>query len=99
MNGYPVCGELLICAENQQFATHSLPPSILYLLFVCSVVAVLLIGREQGATSNSDIAGMLCFIFLVSLAVYVTLDLNQPESGWIRVSQEPIERLLSALSK
>jgi hypothetical protein len=76
-----------------------LPPSILYLLFVCSVVAVLLIGREQGATSNSDIAGMLCFIFLVSLAVYVTLDLNQPESGWIRVSQEPIERLLSALSK
>lgn len=76
-----------------------LPISILFLLFACSIVTVLLIGREQGAANNSEIAGTLCFIFLVSLAVYVTLDLNQPESGWIRVSQEPLERLLSSISK
>ena len=76
-----------------------LPASILYLLFACSIVTVLLIGREQGATTNSDIAGTLCFIFLVSIAVYVTLDLNLPEGGLIRVSQEPIERLLSSMPK
>jgi hypothetical protein len=76
-----------------------LPTSILFLLFACSIVTVLLIGREQGAANNSEIAGMLCFIFLVTLAVYVTLDLNQPESGWILVSQEPLERLLSSMSK
>jgi hypothetical protein len=76
-----------------------LPISILFLLFACSIVTVLLIGREQGAANNSEIAGTLCFIFLVSLAVYVTLDLNQPESGCIRVSQEPLERLLSSISK
>ena len=76
-----------------------LPTSIMLLLFACSIVTVLLIGREQGATNNSEIGGTLCFIFLVSLAVYVTLDLNQPESGWIRVSQEPLERLLSSISK
>jgi hypothetical protein len=76
-----------------------LPTSILFLLFVCSVATVLLIGREQGAANNSETVGTLCFIILVSLAVYVTLDLNQPETGWIRVSQEPLERLLSSMSK
>jgi hypothetical protein len=76
-----------------------LPASILFLLFICSIITVSLIGREEGAVNNSEIAGTLCFILLVSLTVYVTLDLNQPESGWIRVSQEPLERLLSSMSK
>ena len=76
-----------------------LPPGILFLLFACSIVTVLLIGREQGMANNPEIVGTLCFIFLVSVAVYVTLDLNQPEGGLIRVSQEPVERLLSSMSK
>jgi bacteriorhodopsin len=75
------------------------PASILFLLFACSILTVLLIGREQGAANNSEIVGTLCFIFLVSLAVYVTLDLNISEGGWVRVSQEPIERLLSSMSR
>ena len=76
-----------------------LPAGILFLLFACSIVTVLLIGREQGTANNSEIVGTLCFIFLVSVAVYVTLDLNQPEGGLIRVSQEPVEQLLSSMSK
>ncbi len=76
-----------------------LPASILLLLFACAIVTALLIGREQGAAGNSDIAGTVCFILLVTIAVYVTLDLNRPELGWIRVSQEPIERLLSSMPK
>lgn len=76
-----------------------LPTSIVILLFACAIVTTLLIGREQGAAGSSDIAGTLCFILLVSITVYVTLDLNQPERGWIRVSQEPIERLLTSMNK
>jgi hypothetical protein len=76
-----------------------LPTSILILLFACAIVTALLVGREQGAAGSFEIAGTLCFILLVSLAVYVTLDLNRPESGLIRVSQEPIERLLNSMSK
>lgn len=76
-----------------------LPMSIVVLLFACAIVTALLIGREQGAADNSDIAGPLCFILLVSLAFYVTLDLNLPGGGLIRVSQEPIERLLAGMHK
>ncbi len=76
-----------------------LPAGILLLLFACAVVTALLIGREQGAAGSRDFAGTFCFILLVSIALYVTLDLNRPERGLIRVSQEPIERLLSSMSK
>jgi len=73
-----------------------LPTSIVLLLYACAIVTALLIGREQGVEGTTDAAGTVCFILLVSLAVYVTLDLNRPGSGLIRVRQEPIEQLLSS---
>lgn len=74
-----------------------LPASIVVLLFASAVVTALLIGREQGSTDNPESVGALCFILLVSLAVFVTLDLNRPDRGLIQVSQEPIERLVSSM--
>jgi hypothetical protein len=74
-----------------------LPASIVILLSACAISTALLIGREQGVERNTDIAGTVCFILLVSFAVYVTLDLNRPETGLIQVSQEPIEQLLSSM--
>jgi hypothetical protein len=76
-----------------------LPTSILILLFTSAIVTALLIGREQGSTENREVAGVLCFILLVSVAVYVTLDLNLPGRGLIRASQEPIERLVASMRK
>jgi hypothetical protein len=76
-----------------------LPASVVMLLVVAPIITTMLIAREQGIAGSSEVAGMLCFILLVSLAIYVTLDLNQPERGLIRVSQEPIERLLSSMPK
>ena len=69
------------------------------LLFFGAIASTLLIGREQGSAEAHDVAGTICFILLVCLAVYVTLDLNRPERGLIQVTQEPIERLLSSMSK
>jgi hypothetical protein len=74
-----------------------LPASTVILLSACAIVTAMLIGREQGVEGSTDIAGTICFILLVSIAVYVTLDLNRPESGLIGVRQEPIERLLSSM--
>jgi hypothetical protein len=75
------------------------PLSIVTLLFVSSIITTMLVGREQGYAAITKLAGTLCFILLVSLAIYVTLDLNQPDRGVIRVSQEPLERLLSSMPK
>jgi lysylphosphatidylglycerol synthetase-like protein (DUF2156 family) len=74
-----------------------LPASVVLLLLVSAVLSSMLVGREQGASDRADVAGTACFIVLASLAVYVILDLNQPERGLITVSQEPIQRLLSSM--
>ncbi len=76
-----------------------LPTSIVILLFACAIITTALIGREQGIADYTDIAGTLCFILLITIAIYVTLDLNQPESGLIRVSQEPFQRLVASMDK
>ena len=76
-----------------------LPGSIVALLFVSTIVTTILIGRNQGFSGSVDPSGVLCFVLLVSFAIYVTLDLNRPERGFIRVSQEPIERLISSMQK
>jgi hypothetical protein len=76
-----------------------LPTSVVALLFVSTIVTTLLMGRSQGFSGSSDRGGMLCFVLLVSFTIYTTLDLNRPERGFIRVSQEPIERLVSSMQK
>jgi len=76
-----------------------LPTTIVALLLLSAVVAAMLVGREQGASGEADIAGTVCFILLVSFVTFVTLDLNQPDRGLITVSQEPMQRLLSTMSE
>jgi hypothetical protein len=76
-----------------------LPGSVMALLFVATIITAALIGRSQGFSGSFDPVGVLCFVLIVSFAVYVTLDLNWPERGFIKVSQEPIERLLSSMQR
>jgi hypothetical protein len=76
-----------------------LPASIVLLLLLSAVVSAFLVGRDQGATDEYDLAGTVCFVMLVSFVIFVTLDLNQPDRGLISVSQEPIQRLLSTMSQ
>jgi len=76
-----------------------MPASIVLLLLLSTVVSAMLVGRDQGATDQYDLAGTVSFIIIVSFAILVTLDLNQPDRGLITVSQEPIQRLLSTMSQ
>lgn len=76
-----------------------LPWSIVLLLFLGAIVPAFLMGLKQAASARPHLSGTVCFVFLVMLVIYVTLDLNQPGSGTIRVSQEPFERLLQSMEK
>ena len=76
-----------------------LPWSIVLLLFVASIIPAFLMGQQQGVSQRPHLSGTIGFILLVTLVTYVTLDLNQPSGGLIRVSQEPIERLVKSVAK
>jgi uncharacterized membrane protein len=106
-NGTPIAVSLtntLNAVTSNQAARLSayrdrLPLSIVVLLFAAAISSTMLIGREEGRMDTPDAAGTIFFILLVAVAIYVTLDLNRPERGLIRVSQEPMERLLNSMSK
>jgi len=76
-----------------------LPAIIVALLLLSAMIASLLVGHEQGAREESDLVGTACFIIMVTFAIYVILDLNQPGGGLIRVDQEPMQRLLISMTK
>jgi hypothetical protein len=70
-----------------------LPWSIQLLLLLAAIVPSFLTGRMQGASQKTRQSGAFSFILLISLATYITLDLNQGRRGLIRVSTRPFERL------
>jgi hypothetical protein len=85
-------------AERLAAVRDRLPTSIALLLLLSAIVSSMLVGREQGVSEEEDLAGTVCFIILVSCVIFVTLDLNQPNRGFITVDQEPIQRLLSTMT-
>jgi hypothetical protein len=78
---------------------HRLPWSIEALLCVAAIVCMLIVGTEQGAAGDRNLVPVAVFVVLVSMVVWVTLDLNQPGRGVITVSQEPLERLLMTMPR
>jgi hypothetical protein len=74
-----------------------LPPSIVTLLCLSAILSMVLMGRHQGASADRHRGGTFGFVLLVCLTVWVTLDLNQPHKGAIRVSQEPMQRVLAGM--
>jgi membrane protease YdiL (CAAX protease family) len=76
-----------------------LPWSIVLLLYLSSVVPSYLIGEKQGCSHKKHLAGSLSFIVLVSLVIFITLDLNQPRRGLIQVSQQALETLVRSMDQ
>jgi hypothetical protein len=74
-----------------------LPGIIQLLLFASAAISTGLVARLQATNDKVNPIGMSCFIALISLVVYVVLDLNQPGRGVIRISQAPLERLLESM--
>jgi hypothetical protein len=89
----------LTSAHASRLAAYDeiVPWSIVLLLLLSSIVPSFLIGMKQGETHKLHHSGTLSFIVLVSLVIFVTLDLNQPRRGLIRVNREPLERLTKSL--
>lgn len=80
-------------------ARDRLPLNIVLVLCLAATLAMVLNGVRQGEGGERSLGATLGFIFLVCLIIQVTMDLNQPQRGFIRVSQEPLERLLKGMGQ
>jgi uncharacterized membrane protein len=80
-------------AANQEL----LPGIIVVLLLLGSVVPAFLMGLHQGVSHKAHLSGTFSFVVLVTLVTFVTLDLNQPARGLIRVNNESLERQIQSM--
>ena len=76
-----------------------LPLEVLFLLFAGAIISTVLVGRHHGEQHKIRLAGTICYVLLVSLAVCVILDLNQPFQGLMRISIHPLERLAANMAQ
>ena len=76
-----------------------LPWNTQLLLLVSASVAAFLMGHQQGHTRarKASHRGTFIFFMLVSLVIFVVLDLNQPRRGTITVNYQPLERLAKSM--
>lgn len=76
-----------------------LPVSVVMLLFLTAQAAMVLNGRHPGIAGRPRVGAAIGFSVLVAMVVWVTLDLNQPQRGWITLNQEPYQRLLKGMGE
>ena len=87
----------VLVAECCDKLVDRLPEIIVLLLFLAAVLSMAMVGRQQGTAKAWRPGSSVGFAVLVCMVVWVTLDLNQPDRGWITVSQEPLQRLLKGM--
>lgn len=76
-----------------------LPLEIVLLLCFAGIVTMMLQGQRQGEAGNALFTPSLGFILLACMVIWVTLDLNQPNRGFIHLNKEPLERVLASLNR
>jgi len=78
--------EMIDITTTRALATQSHPPMVVFLLLVAmSLVCALLVGYATSLNTARSWLHMLTFAAVISLSVYVIIDLEFPRVGLIRV--------------
>ena len=78
--------EMIDITTTRALATRSHPPMVVFLLLVAmSLVCALLVGYSTSQNTARSWLHMLTFAAVISLTVYVIIDLEFPRVGLIRV--------------
>ena len=82
----PALNEMIDITTTRVMATRNHPPFIVFLLLgVLSLVGALLVGYATAADAERNWFHTVTFAIVLSLAVYVIVDLEFPRLGLIRV--------------
>jgi hypothetical protein len=99
---------LLLVAMNEVIDLHEkrltamrnrVPPIILVLLLGVSVITMASLGHAAGASGGRSLSTAFTFAMLVTFVIMVVVDLDRPERGLIRVSQQSLQTLRDGLHR
>jgi hypothetical protein len=100
------CAMLVLPALNEMFditttrlvALQNHPPYIIYLLLISlSIFSALLVGYDLPHGKQRSLLYMLSYAIIISLALFVIIDLEMPRFGYIRIDEA--DKVLLALGK
>ena len=66
------------------------PATILWLLFVGSVLTLGMVGYSAGLTKRRDLLSAIVLIIALGAVLALVIDLDQPNEGFVQVTQQPI---------
>jgi hypothetical protein len=95
----PVAASLLLQSLNQSIDLESarrmalqnhVPESVIYVNGIVGMLAAVLVGYTFGLNGRRQIFSMCVLALAITLVLALIIDLDQPFSGLIRVSQQPM---------
>jgi hypothetical protein len=101
-NTNQVAASLLLQSLNQSIDLESarrmalqnhVPESVIYVNGLVGILAAVLVGYTFGLNGQRQIFSMCVLALAITLVLALIIDLDQPRSGLIRVSQQPIIEL------
>lgn len=82
----PALNEMIDLTSTRAFMTLMHPPTIIrYMLVALALVAALLAGIGFGAKHRKDWIHELAFAVIMTMTIYITIDLEYPRAGLLRV--------------
>ena len=83
----PALNQMIDVASTRTLATRIHPPQIIFILLVTvTLAASLLVGFATAGDNRRSWIHMIVFAFVLSLTVFVIMDIEYPRLGIIRVS-------------
>lgn len=79
--------------RNDQLQRH-VPAAIFYLLFIIFIATGILMGYSSGLGKKTSRMPAVVLGLLISLLVFIIIDLDKPRRGVIQVKQDSMENLL-----
>jgi len=98
----PEMSEVVLEPVNEVIDLHAtrtaagrkhLPIPVLSLLIACSLLALAVIGFGCGLSGRRSLTMTVSLAILVAATLWITIDLDYPRSGIIRLSDVPLEQL------
>jgi hypothetical protein len=98
-NPSPMAASLLLQSLNQSIDLESarrmalqnhVPENVIYVNGILGMLAALLVGYTFGLNGRRQIFSMCVMCVAVTLVLTLIIDLDQPRSGLVRVSQQPM---------
>lgn len=89
----PVNAVFDLHATRLAASSKHLPGLVLGLLIACSLLSMWVIGYGSGLGRRRSAPLSFSLVLLVTAALWITIDLDHPRAGWIRLSDAPLRGL------